>query len=94
MDYLQFVSETGITRARQASSTRKRALRTLIAERMAGGQGWRSGDRACARAAEGSCEPGLCSPSSAAAQPERGRAEQPGAEGTARSQPPAREGKR
>lgn len=69
LDYLQFDSETVSTRARQASSTRKRALRTLIAERAAGGQGWRSGGtvpalgRLSGAASSGSALPALLRPS-------------------------------
>lgn len=92
MGYLQFVSEAGSTKARHASSTRQRALRTLIAEQAARAHGRRSGDRA-GRSAEGELWVWaqlyqLC------CGPARAQAEQPGAKGTARSQPPAREGKR
>lgn len=92
MDYLQFVSEAGSTKARHASSTRQRALRTLIAEWAARAHGRRSGDRA-GHSAEGELWVWaqlfqLC------CGPARAQAEQPGAKGTARSQPPAREGKR
>lgn len=81
MDYLQLVSEAGSTKARHASSTAERALRTLIAERAARAHGRHSGDRAGARPREavclGSALPALQWPSPSAGGAARGEGDRP-----------------